>query len=145
MYLITATYFTFVRIFCSKQRTAAKNLIKSTTIANNNWLVEQATLTQLNEISIHVESLCAVCQKLNVNDTKFMTLKLAFKTEATKFMKKFHEERLKKIEMILENETWSAAKVPIQFQYLLNRIVDEGNKYICTIVQRGISNFILQV
>lgn len=56
-----------------------------------------------------------------------MALKSAFKTEATKFMKKFHEDRLKKIDMILDTESWREAQVPVEFQSLVNQIVESGN------------------
>lgn len=56
-----------------------------------------------------------------------MALKAAFKTEATKFMKKFHEERLKKIDMILDNESWRQTQVPVEFQSLVNQIIELGN------------------
>lgn len=74
-----------------------------------------------------MDNLCEVCQTLNPDDGNFMTLKSAFKTEATKFMKKFHEERLKKIDIILENETWKQTQVPGEFQYLVNAISTKGS------------------
>lgn len=59
-----------------------------------------------------------------------MTLKSAFKTEATKFMKKFHEDRLKKIDMILDNESWKQTQVPVEFQFLVNQIFELGKKIV---------------
>lgn len=109
-----------------RERNICKQANKSVS-ANNSWLAEQATLTQLNDVSNYVNALCSMCQKLNPADFSFMTLKVAFKTEANKFMKKFHDDRLKKLDMILENETWKQTPVPVEFQSLIDEIFDTGN------------------
>ncbi len=115
------------QIFCScSEQKKGKPPNKSPPVNNNNWLAEQATLAQLNEVSSYVDNLCEVCRKLNPDDSNYVVLKSAFKSEATKFMKKFHDERLKKIDMILENETWKQTQVPVEFQFLVNQISAEG-------------------
>lgn len=100
--------------------------MSKTVTTNNSWLAEQATLSQLDDISRYVDSLCSVCQEVNASDTGSVTLKVVFKTEANKFMKKFHDDRIKKVDMILENETWKQTLVPVEFQSLVNEIIDNG-------------------
>ncbi|XP_065226355.1 vacuolar protein sorting-associated protein 54-like [Planococcus citri] len=100
------------------------NAFKTTTATN--WLAEQATLGQLNQVRKYVDELYDACLSLNPNDNVPMALKSAFKTEATKFMKKFHEDRLKKIDMILDTESWREAQVPVEFQSLVNQIIELG-------------------
>lgn len=94
---------------------------------NNNWLIEPATLAQLNDVSACVDNLCSVCQKLHKDNSDIITLKSAFKAEATRFIKKFHEDRLKKIDMILDSETWKETQVPVEFQFMVNNIMEAGN------------------
>lgn len=93
---------------------------------NNHWLAEEATLAQLNEVAGYVEDMCGTCQELNSDDVAPMSLKSAFRTEATKFMKKFHEERLKKVDRVLESESWRQTQVPVEFQSLVDDIVNSG-------------------
>lgn len=100
--------------------------MSKTVTTNNSWLAEQATLTQLDDISRYVDSLYSVCQEVNASDTGSVTLKVVFRTEANKFMKKFHDDRIKKVDMILENEIWKQTLVPVEFQSLVDEIVDNG-------------------
>lgn len=46
--------------------------------------------------------------------------------QATKFMQRFHYERMTKLSLILESETWRQAEVPVEFQQLLNQISESG-------------------
>lgn len=54
-------------------------------------------------------------------------LRLALQNQASRFVMRFHEERKTKLALILENEQWKQADVPMEFQELVNNIVSSGS------------------
>ncbi|RZF39652.1 hypothetical protein LSTR_LSTR001173 [Laodelphax striatellus] len=86
------------------------------------WLAERATLTQLSQLSRHVESLSVNCELICPSATSSQSsqshLRAAFKSQANRFMHKFHIEQMMKITLILENETWRQTEVPVVLQQL---------------------------
>ncbi|KAJ3158464.1 hypothetical protein HK101_001317, partial [Irineochytrium annulatum] len=55
-------------------------------------------------------------------------LKLAIGSQAKAFLNHFHEERSKQIAMLVENEQWIKAEVPMDFQVILDEIVTAASK-----------------
>ncbi|XP_055950284.1 vacuolar protein sorting-associated protein 54-like [Argiope bruennichi] len=53
-------------------------------------------------------------------------LRLALQSQVSRFVMRFHEERKVKLNLILENEQWKQADVPMEFQELVNDIVSSG-------------------
>lgn len=104
-------------------------LIESNSTISPHWLAERATLMQLTELSQHVDLLSEECEAI-CPDTPTSYLRSAFKSQATKFMQRFHYERMTKLSLILESETWRQAEVPVEFQQLLNQISDSGKFYL---------------
>ncbi|XP_039284111.1 vacuolar protein sorting-associated protein 54 isoform X1 [Nilaparvata lugens] len=91
------------------------------------WLAERATLTQLSELSRHVESLSVNCEQMCPGQQPSQShLRAAFKSQANRFMHKFHIEQMMKITLILENETWRQTDVPVVLQQLVNHISEQG-------------------
>ncbi|XP_075224349.1 VPS54 subunit of GARP complex scat isoform X2 [Lycorma delicatula] len=89
------------------------------------WLAERATLTQLSELSKHVDLLSIECERI-CPDAPPSLLRSAFKSQANKFMHRFHLERMTKLSLILESEAWRQTEVPVEFQQLVNHISESG-------------------
>uniref|UniRef100_A0A8D0L8K5 Vacuolar protein sorting-associated protein 54 n=1 Tax=Sphenodon punctatus TaxID=8508 RepID=A0A8D0L8K5_SPHPU len=53
---------------------------------------------------------------------KSMSLRGALQSQANKFVNRFHEERKKKLSLLLDNERWKQADVPAEFQDLVDSI-----------------------
>uniref|UniRef100_A0A4W3GHA1 Vacuolar protein sorting-associated protein 54 n=1 Tax=Callorhinchus milii TaxID=7868 RepID=A0A4W3GHA1_CALMI len=53
-----------------------------------------------------------------------MSLRGALQSQANKFVNRFHEERKTKLSLLLDNERWKQAEVPVEFQDLVNSIAD---------------------
>nr|CAB3267649.1 vacuolar protein sorting-associated protein 54 [Phallusia mammillata] len=51
-------------------------------------------------------------------------LKGALKTQASRFVSRFHEERRNKLSLILDNEVWKQAEVPTELSQLVQNLVD---------------------
>uniref|UniRef100_A0A1B6DGB4 Vacuolar protein sorting-associated protein 54 n=1 Tax=Clastoptera arizonana TaxID=38151 RepID=A0A1B6DGB4_9HEMI len=92
---------------------------------SSHWLAERATLTQLSELSQHVESLSQECEAI-CPEASASYLRSAFKSQANKFMQRFHYERITKLSLILDSESWKQAEVPLEFQQLLYHISESG-------------------
>ncbi|GFS30202.1 vacuolar protein sorting-associated protein 54, partial [Nephila pilipes] len=54
------------------------------------------------------------------------SLRLFLQSQVSCFVMKFHEERKVKLTLILENEQWKQADVPMEFQELVNNIISTG-------------------
>ncbi|KAG8190353.1 hypothetical protein JTE90_022002 [Oedothorax gibbosus] len=53
-------------------------------------------------------------------------LRLSLQSQVSRFVMRFHEERKTKLTLIVENEQWKQAEVPIEFQELVNDIISSG-------------------
>ncbi|CAH0389863.1 unnamed protein product [Bemisia tabaci] len=89
------------------------------------WLAEQATQTQLSELSKSVDILCNECEAACA-DNFVSSLRSAFKSQSNSFMQRFHSDKTTKLRLILDSETWKQAEVPIEFQFLVNQIAESG-------------------
>ncbi|KFM75864.1 Vacuolar protein sorting-associated protein 54, partial [Stegodyphus mimosarum] len=61
-----------------------------------------------------------------ISGTQSTALRLVLQNQATRFVTRFHEERKTKLGLILENEQWKQADVPMEFQELVNNIISTG-------------------
>lgn len=81
-----------------------------------------------------VEEFRALCESVDVFQAKCekisgkpsSALRSALQTQAHMFATKFHNERKKNLSLILENEQWKQADVPIEFQELVDSIISTG-------------------
>ncbi|XP_024082604.1 vacuolar protein sorting-associated protein 54 isoform X2 [Cimex lectularius] len=94
------------------------------------WLAEHASLSNLKELAALVtrasdewEELCPVKEAL---PQMVFPLRRAFKIQATKYMKKFHEVMKEKLSYILDAEPWRRTDVPASFQKLVELISEKG-------------------
>ncbi|KAJ3232540.1 hypothetical protein HDU81_002863 [Chytriomyces hyalinus] len=55
-----------------------------------------------------------------------ISLKGALVSQAKQFLNHFHDERTKQIAIVIENEQWTRAEVPIDFQHMSEEIVSRG-------------------
>ncbi|XP_072318699.1 vacuolar protein sorting-associated protein 54 [Eucyclogobius newberryi] len=53
-----------------------------------------------------------------------VSLRGALQSQANRFVHRFHEERKNKLGLLLDNERWKQAEVPVEFQDLVNSIAD---------------------
>ncbi|KAL1139488.1 hypothetical protein AAG570_006472 [Ranatra chinensis] len=98
------------------------------------WIAERANLTQLRELANHVDIMTKGCESI-CPGASIYSLKSAFNRQATKFMVRFHSERLNKLLLILDAEPWRQTDVPATFQQLVDHIADKGVfKKICIFV-----------
>ncbi|XP_046687628.1 LOW QUALITY PROTEIN: vacuolar protein sorting-associated protein 54-like [Homalodisca vitripennis] len=92
---------------------------------DSHWLAEKATLTQLSELYQHVELLSRECEAV-CPEAPASYLRSAFRSQANRFMQRFHFERMTKLSLILDSESWRQAEVPVEFQQLLDQISETG-------------------
>ncbi|KGL78076.1 Vacuolar protein sorting-associated protein 54 [Tinamus guttatus] len=55
---------------------------------------------------------------------KSMSLRGALQSQANRFVNRFHEERKTKLSLLLDNERWKQAEVPVEFQDLVDSVSD---------------------
>ncbi|CAN9510702.1 unnamed protein product [Ophioblennius macclurei] len=55
---------------------------------------------------------------------KSVSLRGALQSQANRFVHRFHEERKTKLSLLLDNERWKQAEVPVEFHDLVNSIAD---------------------
>ncbi|XP_050424790.1 vacuolar protein sorting-associated protein 54 isoform X2 [Adelges cooleyi] len=90
----------------------------------NNCLSDQKQLLRLNEcIKKLSDSYVEVCSN---QDVGYKILQNAMQSEANKFVKKFHTDKINKLQLILEAENWKQADVPSEFQELVEYIQNTG-------------------
>ncbi|KAK7165677.1 hypothetical protein R3I93_005681 [Phoxinus phoxinus] len=53
-----------------------------------------------------------------------VSLRGALQSQANRFVQRFHEERKTKLSLLLDNERWKQAEVPVEFQDLVDSIAD---------------------
>lgn len=82
---------------------------------------KQAVITlQINELSTIVESFTELCEKICGRQSP--ALKAAFKIQAGNYVHKFHNQRKSKLTLLLDAECWKVAKVPPEFQLLVDKL-----------------------
>ncbi|CAL1285444.1 unnamed protein product [Larinioides sclopetarius] len=62
----------------------------------------------------------------DISGKQSTALRLALQSQVSRFVMRFHEERKVKLNLILENEQWKQADVPMEFQELVNDIISSG-------------------
>ena len=62
---------------------------------------------------------------------KCSTIKASMQHQASQFIGKFHEEQKTKLSLILDNERWKQANVPIEFQQLVDYIQSSSQLRLC--------------
>ncbi|GIY05431.1 vacuolar protein sorting-associated protein 54, partial [Caerostris extrusa] len=65
-------------------------------------------------------------QSEEISGKQSTALRLSLQSQVSRFVMRFHEERKVKLTLILENEQWKQADVPMEFQELVNDIISTG-------------------
>lgn len=76
--------------------------------------------SQIIELSAIVESFTELCEKICGRQSP--ALKAAFKIQAGNYIHKFHNQRKSKLTLLLDAECWKVAKVPPEFQVLVDKL-----------------------
>lgn len=80
--------------------------------------------SQITDLSTIVESFTELCEKICGRQSP--ALKAAFKIQAGNYVHKFHNQRKSKLTLLLDAECWKVAKVPPEFQLLVDKLAN-GN------------------
>ncbi|XP_054714166.1 vacuolar protein sorting-associated protein 54-like [Uloborus diversus] len=86
--------------------------------------LDKLTVSEFIELANCVENFQQ--QSESISGKQSTALRLALQNQANRFVSRFHEERKTKIGLILENEQWKQADVPMEFQELVNNIISSG-------------------
>ncbi|KAG0423171.1 hypothetical protein HPB47_001043 [Ixodes persulcatus] len=70
-----------------------------------------------------VDSFTAQCNETCKH--KSTVLLLALRTQADRFVSRFHEERKMKLSLLLDSEQWTRVDIPPEFQNMVNHVVDK--------------------
>ncbi|KAI9469471.1 hypothetical protein LPJ78_000281 [Coemansia sp. RSA 989] len=65
-----------------------------------------------------------IVQYESVGEKMCFGLRGTLTAQAKAFLKNFHAEKMRQIQILIENEQWVQAEVPVDFQNLVNRVVD---------------------
>lgn len=76
--------------------------------------------SQINELSTIVEGFTELCEKICGRQSP--ALKAAFKIQAGNYVHKFHSQRKSKLTLLLDAECWKVARVPPEFQLLVDKL-----------------------
>lgn len=76
--------------------------------------------SQITELSTIVESFTELCERICGRQSP--ALKAAFKIQAGNYVHKFHNQRRSKLTLLLDAECWKVAKVPPEFQLLVEKL-----------------------
>lgn len=58
------------------------------------------------------------------------SLRSSLQSQSCKFVNRFHEERINKLSLILDNERWRQADVPVEFQEMVEHISSSGKLHL---------------
>lgn len=87
-----------------------------------------ATPDEIHKLNEIVEQFSIGCEE--ISGVQSAPLKMAVKTQASRFANKFHAERKKKISLVLDAEKWKQVDIPSDFQKIANKIAE--NEFICS-------------
>lgn len=76
--------------------------------------------SQITELSTIVENFTELCE--GICGRQSPALKAAFKIQAGNYVHKFHNQRKSKLTLLLDAECWKIAKVPPEFQILVDKL-----------------------
>ncbi|XP_025412202.1 vacuolar protein sorting-associated protein 54 isoform X2 [Sipha flava] len=92
--------------------------------SSNYCLSDQNQLLRLSDcIKQLSDSYVEVCSN---QDIGFKILQTAMQSEANNFIKKFHTEKINKLQLLLDSENWRQKVVPSEFQHLVEYIQNTG-------------------
>ncbi|KAG1681997.1 Vacuolar protein sorting-associated protein 54 [Nymphon striatum] len=86
--------------------------------------MDKLSASEFIEISQCVEQFVIDCS--NFCGRPSTSLRLALRTQASKIINKFHEEKKTKLSLILDNERWKQADVPSEFQSIADHVSCTG-------------------
>ncbi|VVC27719.1 Hypothetical protein CINCED_3A023827 [Cinara cedri] len=93
--------------------------------SSNYCLSDQKQLMRLSECVKQLsDSYVEVCSN---QDVGFKILQTAMQSEANNFIKKFHNEKINKLKLLLDSENWRQKVVPLEFQNLVECIQNTGH------------------
>lgn len=78
------------------------------------------TAAQIISFAENVENFTKLCEEVCGRSSP--ALKVAFKSQAGRYVHKFHTQRKSKLELLLDSERWKCAEVPPEFHVLLEQL-----------------------
>ncbi|XP_022177751.1 vacuolar protein sorting-associated protein 54 [Myzus persicae] len=108
----------------SEQLSSVTEQLNGDNESRNYCLSDQKQLLRLSECIKHL-SKCYVEVCPN-QDVGFKILQTAMQSEANNFIKKFHTEKINKLQLLLDSENWRQKVVPSEFQHLVEYIQTTG-------------------
>ncbi|KAK6181724.1 hypothetical protein SNE40_009521 [Patella caerulea] len=99
--------------------------VKVFTARAKDGFLERLSLSEFVALSREVESFVSDCE--NVCGRRSISLHSILQSQSNRFVCKFHEERKSKLSLILDNERWKQADVPVEFQDLVDHISQSGD------------------
>ncbi|XP_077286068.1 VPS54 subunit of GARP complex scat [Arctopsyche grandis] len=82
------------------------------------------TNDQMVKLSNIVESFSNKCEE--ISGRPCIILRTALKNQASRYIHRFHNERRNKLTLLLDNERWKQAEVPMEFQIIVDHIQENG-------------------
>ncbi|CAD5119291.1 DgyrCDS7920 [Dimorphilus gyrociliatus] len=100
---------------------------KLVTARAKNGFLEKLQPSELVELWEKVQVWMRSSAKLVESERKTgIALSASMKAQATSYINKVHDEKRTKLSLILDNEHWKQAEVPLQFQLLIDHVISSG-------------------
>uniref|UniRef100_A0A1A9W025 Vacuolar protein sorting-associated protein 54 n=1 Tax=Glossina brevipalpis TaxID=37001 RepID=A0A1A9W025_9MUSC len=122
-----------LEVVCQYCHERCANLVASQSL-------EKATATaeEIHRLALLVEEFSDGCEDMCGIPT--VPLKMALKVQASRFAKRFHNERKEKLALLLDAERWLKVDIPNEFQKLIDIIGENGISALT--VKRSSTNFL---
>ncbi|XP_022239536.1 vacuolar protein sorting-associated protein 54-like isoform X2 [Limulus polyphemus] len=111
-------------LLCSVCDNAHEQCAKFITARAEDGSLEKLSTEEFGTLARSIENFSKECEY--VCGRRSTSLRLALQTQANRFVTKFHEERKTKLSLILDNEPWKQADVPVEFQDLVDHVLQSG-------------------
>ncbi|KAG0433097.1 hypothetical protein HPB47_020248 [Ixodes persulcatus] len=107
----------FVDLYKEEACTAVKATVKQ------DGFLDKLSSSSFVTLCKAVDSFTAQCNETCKH--KSTVLLLALRTQADRFVSRFHEERKMKLSLLLDSEQWTRVDIPPEFQNMVNHVVDK--------------------
>ncbi|EEC14089.1 vacuolar protein-sorting protein, putative [Ixodes scapularis] len=108
----------FVDLYKEEACTAVKATVKQV-----DGFLDKLSSSSFVTLCKAVDSFTAQCNETCKH--KSTVLLLALRTQADRFVSRFHEERKMKLSLLLDSEQWTRVDIPPEFQNMVNHVVDK--------------------
>ena len=84
-------------------------------------MLERVSSLEFVALAQLIEQFVGECDQITAHTGR--ALRMAFQSQATRFVQKFHEERRSKLGSVLDSERWRSAEVPVEVQTAIQRFM----------------------